>query len=57
MSWISTAVTVLMVAYRVGDISSCRHRRTEYRATGVPSSRGGKVVGLSGSLPEPERSG
>jgi hypothetical protein len=38
---------------RVGEMSSCRERRVEYRATGVPSAR---VVGLSGSFPEPERS-
>jgi hypothetical protein len=57
MSWTWTAVTVLMVAHGVVEISSCRHRRAEYRATEVPSARGGKDVGLSGSLPEPERSG
>jgi hypothetical protein len=52
-----TAVTVLMVDQRVGEMSSCRQRRSEYRATGVPSARGGKEVGLSGSFPEPEQSG
>jgi hypothetical protein len=57
MSWIWTAVTVLIVDQRVGEISSCKQRRAEYRATGVPSARGGNDVGLSGSLPEPERSG
>jgi hypothetical protein len=51
-------VTVLMVDQRVGEMSSCRQRRAEYRATGAPSARGGKEVGLYGtSFPEPERSG
>jgi hypothetical protein len=50
-------VTVLMVDQRVGEMSSCRQRRAEYRAMGVPSARGGNEVGLSGSFPEPERSG
>jgi hypothetical protein len=53
MSWLWNSVTVLMVDQRVGEMSSCRERRVEYRATGVPSAR---VVGLSGSFPEPERS-
>jgi hypothetical protein len=57
MSWVWTAVTVLMVDQRVGEMSSCRQRRAEYRATGVPSARGGNEVGLSGSFPEPESSG
>ena len=57
MSWIWTAVTVLMVDQSAGVMSSCRQRRAEYRATGLPSARGGKYVGLSGSLPEPARSG
>jgi hypothetical protein len=57
MSWVWTAVTVLMVDQRVGEMSSRRQRRAEYRATGVPSARGGNEVGLSGSFPEPERSG
>ncbi len=38
-------------------MSDWRQRRAEYRATGVPSARGGRDVGLSGSLPESERSG
>jgi hypothetical protein len=42
---------------RAGEISNCRQRSAESRATGVPSARGGKYVGLSASLPEPERSG
>ena len=46
-----------MVDQSAGVMSSCRQRRAEYRATGLPSARGGKDVGLSGSLPEPERSG
>ena len=57
MSWVWTAVTVLMVDQRVGEMSSCRQRRAEYRATGVPSARGGNDVGLSGSFPESESSG
>ena len=57
MSWVWTAVTVLMVDQRVGEMSSCRQRRAEYRATGVSSARGGNEVGLSGSFPEPESSG
>ncbi len=57
MSWVWTAVTVLMVDQRVGEMSSCRQRRAEYRATGVPSARGGNELGLSGSFPEPESSG
>jgi hypothetical protein len=55
ISWIWTDVTVLMVDQRVGEISSCRQRRVEYM--GLPSVRGGKDVGLSRSLPEPEISG
>ena len=39
---------VLMVDQRAGGMSNCRQRRAEYRATGVPSARGGKDVGLSG---------
>jgi hypothetical protein len=50
-------VTVLIVDQRVGGISSWRQRRAEYRATGVPSARGGNDVGFSGSFPELERSG
>jgi hypothetical protein len=38
MYWAWTAVTVLMVDQRVGEMSSCRQRRVEYRATGVPSA-------------------
>jgi hypothetical protein len=49
-------MTVLMVDQRAGEMSSCRQRSTEYRATGVLSARGGKDAGLSGSLPDPERS-
>jgi hypothetical protein len=45
-----------MVDQRVGEMISCRQRRAEYRATGVPSTRGGNEVGLSGSFSEPERS-
>ncbi len=58
--WMSrtwNAVTVSMVDQRVGEMRSCRQRREEYRATGVPRARGGKDVELSGSFPEPERSG
>ena len=44
MSWIWTAVTVLMVDQSAGVMSSCRQRRAEYRATGLPSARGGKDV-------------
>jgi hypothetical protein len=50
-------VTLLMVDQRVGEMSSCSQRRVEYRATGVPSARGRNELGLSGSFPEPERSG
>jgi hypothetical protein len=57
MSWIWNVVTDLMVDQRVGEMISCRQRRAEYRATGVPSARGGNAGGLSGSLPDPERSG
>jgi hypothetical protein len=38
---------------RVGEMSNCRQRSAKYKATGVPSARGGKDVELSGSLPEP----
>jgi hypothetical protein len=48
-------VTILIVDRRAGDMSNCRQRWVEYRATRVPSVRGGKDEGLSGSLPEPER--
>jgi hypothetical protein len=34
-------VTVLMIDQRFGEMSSCRQRRAEYRATGVPTARGG----------------
>jgi hypothetical protein len=52
------SVTILMVDQRVGEMSNCRQRRVEYRATGVPSARGGIGVGLSDSFPEePDRSG
>jgi hypothetical protein len=57
MSWILNAATVLMVDQRVGEMSSCGQRRAEYRATGVPSARGGNAMGHSGSFPQPERSG
>jgi hypothetical protein len=57
MSWVWTAVTVLLVDQRVGEMNSCRQRRVDYRATGVPSARGGNEVGLSGSFPESEISG
>jgi hypothetical protein len=57
MSWVWTAVTILMVDQRVGEVSSCRQRRAQYRAVGVPSTRGGNLVRLSGSFPEPERNG
>jgi hypothetical protein len=50
-------VIVLMVDQRAGEMSSLRQRRAEYKATGVPRALGGKAVGLSGSLPEPESSG
>jgi hypothetical protein len=46
-----------MVDQNVGDMSSYRRPRAVFRATGVPSARGGKEVGLYGSFPEPERSG
>jgi hypothetical protein len=36
----------LMVDQRVGEMSSCRQRRAEYRATGVPSARGGNAAGM-----------
>jgi hypothetical protein len=57
MSWVRTAVTVLMIDQRIGEMSSYRQRRAEYRATDVPSARGKNEVGLSGSFPEHERSG
>jgi hypothetical protein len=41
----SGMLTVLMVDQRVGEMSSWRQRRGEYRATGVPSARGGNAVG------------
>jgi hypothetical protein len=34
MSWIWTAVMVLVVDQRAGEISNCRQRRAEYRETG-----------------------
>jgi hypothetical protein len=46
-----------MVDQRAGKMSNYRQRRAEYRATGVPSARGGEYIGLSRSLPELERSG
>jgi hypothetical protein len=46
MSGSRTAVTLLMVD-RESEMSSCRQRRAEYRATGVPSARGGEEVGPS----------
>jgi hypothetical protein len=61
MAWIYNAVTDLMVDQRVGEMSSCRQRRAEYRAeyraAEASSARGGNAVGLSGSFPAPERSG
>ena len=56
MSWIWTAVTVLMVNQSAGEMSNCRQRSAKYKATGVPSARGGNAVELSGSFSEPERS-
>jgi hypothetical protein len=55
--WMSGSgmLTVLMVDQRVGEMSSWRQRRAEYRATGVPSARGGMLWDLR--QPEPERSG